>query len=274
MSVRQDLFAYITGVIRDMSGICLSDEKQYLLESRLQPLARERGYQTVEEMLMVLKDRPDEALFHHIVQSMTTNETMFFRDIKPYERLTQIIMPQLMAHHPGKRHVRIWSAACSTGQEPYTISICLDEIQSQWPGCQYEIVATDLCENALEKARKGQYTQFEVQRGLPIQKLIQYFDQKEGNSWAVKEVLQRGIRFDVHNLLDRPDGLGMFDIIFCRNVLIYFDESIKKRVLDHIISVMKPPGYLVLGSAESVLSVTNDLVPLKEAPGIFTLRQQ
>jgi chemotaxis protein methyltransferase CheR len=269
--MRQDLFDYIAKELYTRSGLALTQEKVYLLESRLTPIARQHGLETLEGLVAHLMQKRDEALMGEVVQAMTTNETMFFRDNKPFEWLKNIILPELKAQGAGSR-LKLWSAACSTGQEPYTLAMTMQEESAKYPGVTMDITATDLCDKALGRAKEGLYTQFEVQRGMPIQLLLKYFDQREGNQWQVKDILKRDIRFSSHNLIGSPKYLGQFDIVYCRNVLIYFDQPMKKQVFEHIASVMKNPGYLVLGSAERATGICDRFVPVEGHNGLYKLK--
>jgi chemotaxis protein methyltransferase CheR len=216
-----------------------------------------------------LRLNPPPALVNEVVESMTTNESMFFRDSKPFEQLTQLVLPALKA--AGKTTIRIWSAACSTGQEPYSIAITLKEEASKYPGLKAEIYATDLAEKVLERARSGVYSQFEVQRGLPITLLMKYFAQVAGNQWQVNEAIRSMVTYAPANLLTSYAALGRFDIIFCRNVLIYFDEKTKSDALERMAGILNPPGYLFLGGAESTLGLTKKFTQSTEYRGLFTL---
>ncbi len=250
-------FSYITALLKERSGLSLTEDKVYLLESRLQPIARANEFETITELIHVMRSGNDEKLIHEVTQVMTTNESMFFRDNKPFDLLRQVILPELKAKNPDKHHLRIWSAACSSGQEPYSVAICLQEEALNMRGYTYDIVATDLCEKVVEKAKEGIYTQFEVQRGMPIQMLLRFFTQAPGNHWQVNDVLRSMITYKLHNLLESYGGLGMFDIVFCRNVLIYFDEEMKRDVLDKMAGVMHSGAHLILGSAETVMGVSD-----------------
>lgn len=266
-------FNFIAPLLQQRSGITLTSDKTYLLESRLQPIARQHGFDGIDAMMDALMRRQDEKIVHEIVQAMTTNETMFFRDNKPYERFTDSIMPDLKSRFPTRQRVRIWSSACSTGQEPYTLAICLKEQAANYPGYQFEIIGTDLCEKAVNKAKEGIYTQFEVQRGMPIQLLVKYFQQKEGNNWQLKDEIRNMVRFETHNLLQSPARFGEFDIIFCRNVLIYFSDAIKAQVVDHLVGRLREPGYMVFGSAESMIGITEKLSLFPGVPGVYNLKK-
>lgn len=265
-------FQFIAPLLQQRSGITLTQDKTYLLESRLQPIARQHGFDSIDAMLQQLMQRMDEKIVHEIVQAMTTNETMFFRDNKPYERFTESIMPDLKAKFPQRQRIRIWSAACSTGQEAYTLAICIKEQAANYPGYSFEIVGTDLCEKAVAKAQEAVYTQFEVQRGMPIQLLVKYFQQTDGNNWQLKDEIRNMVRFETHNLLQSPSRLGEFDIVFCRNVLIYFSEEIKKQVVAHLVGRLREPGYALFGSAESMLGITDKLHSMQGVAGVYLLK--
>ena len=271
--MQPDEFDYISNLLKLRSGLSLSKEKTYLLESRLQPIARSHGLENISQLIARMRANSDPKLMHEVVQSMTTNETMFFRDNKPFERLKQQILPYLREKEPNRKHLRIWSSACSSGQEPYTVAMCLQDEMMKMGGYSYDILATDLCEKVVEKARQGLYTQFEIQRGLPIQLLIKYFQQAADNHWRVNDATQKMVKFQTHNLMEDCAKFGRFDIIFCRNVLIYFDEATKTQVLNRLASVLNPPGFLILGSAETVLGLTDKFKSFQNDPGVYVLNR-
>lgn len=264
-------FDYIAALLKKESGMHLAPEKTYLLESRLQPIARSHGHDSIGALLSSMRMSNDAKLVHEVTQAMTTNETMFFRDTKPFDLMKNTMVPTLFEQSPPKKHIRIWSAACSSGQEPYTIAITLLEAFANHPDFRFEIVATDLCDKALNTAKEGIYSQFEVQRGLPIQVLLKYFTQQEGNRWQVQDHLKKHIRFDTHNLLDDASYLGRFDIVFCRNVLIYFDPPTKSHVFSRIADVMNPPGFMSLGVAESTVGLCDRFKSHETERNLFML---
>lgn len=264
-----DEFTFIAGLLKDRSGLALTSDKGYLLETRLQPIARNHGLSDVKALIAKLRSAPPSALVHEVVESMTTNESMFFRDTKPFEHLSKIVFPALKA--ANRNRVRIWSAACSTGQEPYSIAMSIKEEAMKYPGMQFEIYATDLAGKVLDRCRSGVYSQFEVQRGLPIMLLMKYFTQRPNNMWEINDAIKSMVTFAPANLLTSYATLGRFDVIFCRNVLIYFDEKTKSDVLDRMAAISNPPGYLFLGGAESTLNLTKKWVASAEYRGLFTL---
>lgn len=268
-SFTPDEFNFIAKLLKDRSGLALTPDKGYLLETRLQPVAKAHGLADTKALIAKLRNAPPPALLHDVTESMTTNESMFFRDSKPFEHLSKVVFPALKA--AGKPSIRIWSAACSTGQEPYSIAMTVKEEAAKYPGMQVSIHGTDLAEKVLERSRAGLYSQFEVQRGLPIALLMKYFTQASNNMWQIKDELRTMVSFAPGNLLTSFATMGKFDIIFCRNVLIYFDEKTKSDVFDRMAAILNPPGYLFLGGAESTLGLTKKFVPMAEHRGLFTL---
>lgn len=239
-----ELFAKI---LYQRSGLVLTKEKAYLLESRLMPIARKANLKDLSDLAEVMRKRTDENLLADITDAMTTNESSFFRDQRPFDQFRQIVLPKYLQARAAVRRLRIWSAACSNGQEPYSLAMILDEERAKLAGWHIEIVATDLCRDVLDKAQQGIYTQFEVQRGLPITMLVKNFAQV-GDKWQIAKSVRDQIKFQQFNLLDDMRPLGQFDIIFCRNVLIYFDQPTKTKVLENMVKQMPADGVLYLGA--------------------------
>jgi chemotaxis protein methyltransferase CheR len=260
-------FDFVAAMVRERSGLVLSADKTYLVESRLAPIARRDGFPSIDELVTAIKVRRDGKLIDSVVDAMTTNETFFFRDKTPFDIFEQTILPELVARKRGGT-IRVWCAAASTGQEPYSLAMVADAMGPRMGGCKLEILGTDISERCLEKAKAGVYTQFEVQRGLPVQMLLKHF-KKDGDAWKIDERLKANIRFRPMNLLDDFRGLGRFDVIFCRNVLIYFDAQTKKQVLERMSSQVEGPGYLLLGAAETVLGVTDTFKPIPNHRGLY-----
>ena len=263
-------FQFMASLIRDRSGLVLSEDKAYLLESRLMPLTRKAGMKSLDELVTAVRSKRDEGIVKDIVEAMTTNESLFFRDTKPFQQLRDIVFPTLLKTRASSKKIRIWCAACSSGQEPYSIAMTIKEAGAQYAGWNFEIVATDLSTDILDKAKKGQFSQFEVQRGLPITLLVKYFDQV-GDKWKISDDLISMVKFSPFNLLSSPAPLGKFDIVFCRNVLIYFDRETKTKVLDGIGQIMPDDGVLYLGGAETVLGLTENFQPVSEQRGMYQL---
>lgn len=261
-------FDYLRRLLKDRSGLILSADKQYLVESRLLPVARRRGIGSLSEVVQKLKAPGAEALIVEVVEAMTTNETFFLRDKVPFDHFRQSIVPALAAARASRKRIRIWCAAASTGQEPYSLAMCLKEMGPQLAGWRFEIIATDLSKEVLEKARAGVYSQFEVQRGLPIQMLLKYFTQI-GETWQISADIRGMVQYRTLNLLEDFSSLGVFDLVFCRNVLIYFDQPTKIGVMERIKRVLEPDGYLVLGAAETVVGLTESFKPMPEQRGVY-----
>lgn len=261
-------FAYLAGFVRERSGIVLPAEKAYLVENRLKPLASERNFRSLGELVSALKLNRDDRLARGVVEVMTTNETLFFRDAKPFDLLRDIVLPQLIDARPKGRPLRIWSAACSAGQEPYSIAMTIKENAARFGAWPVEIVATDISAAILAKARSGTYSQFEVQRGLPIRFLVKYFTQT-GTQWTIHPEIRGMVQFREQNMLEDMVRLGSFDIVFCRNVLIYFDTDTKQQVLERIARCLAPDGVLFLGGTETVIGITSRFGPVPGHRGIY-----
>jgi chemotaxis protein methyltransferase CheR len=261
-------FGYLRKLLKERSGLMLAAEKQYLAESRLMPLTRRNGMATLAELIAKLKAAPAAALVSQVVDAMTTNETFFFRDKIPFEHFREAILPALLAARARDRRIRIWCTACSTGQEPYSLAMMLREMGASVAGYKFHILATDLCGEVIEKAKAGVYSQFEVQRGLPIQLLVKYFSQV-GERWQISPELRAMVQFRTLNLLNDFSPLGEFDVMFCRNVLIYFDQPTKIGVLERLARQMPEDGYLVLGAAETVVGLTDLFKPHPDKRGLY-----
>jgi chemotaxis protein methyltransferase CheR len=260
-------YDFLRKLLKDRSGLDLSADKQYLVESRLVPLARKAGLPGIPELVQKMRNGA-EALTVEVVEAMTTNETFFFRDKIPFDHLRDTILPALMQSRASRKTLRIWSAAGSTGQEPYSIAMVLKEKAAALSGWRIEIVATDLSQEVLEKSRAGLYSQFEVQRGLPIQLLVKYFTQT-GELWQINPDLRGMVQHRQLNLLQDFSHLGKFDVIFCRNVLIYFDQETKIGIFERMARVIEPDGVLMLGAAESVVGITDAFRPSPDKRGLY-----
>jgi len=262
-------YDFLRSALKQRSGLVLSADKQYLVESRLLPVARKAGLANLGALVEALRPGCDNVLMIAVVEAMATNESFFFRDKIPFEHFRTIIMPALLAARRASRTIRIWCAAASTGQEPYSLAMCLKGMEREMAGWRVEIIATDLSNDVLEKARAGLYSQFEVQRGLPIQLLIKHFKQV-GELWQIAPDIRAMVKFRQLNLLSNFSGLGMFDLIFCRNVLIYFDQQTKIGVLENLARVVACDGYLVLGAAETVVGLTDSFKVVGDKHGLYT----
>jgi len=250
-------YQFLAKFLRDSSGLTIGENKLYLLESRLNPIAKRRGLPDLAALVSEVRSGRDKQLIDEVVESMTTNETSFFRDQTPFDELRNALLPELICNRQSTRKLRIWCAAGSTGQEPYSIGILIREYFPQLSTWNIEIVATDLATEPIRRAKAAVYSQFEVQRGLPIQLLVKYFTQVDGG-WKLKSDIVDMVRWQQLNLLRPFSHLGKFDLVFCRNVLIYFDVETKRDILERISRQFAEDGYLILGAAEMVIGVSND----------------
>ena len=260
-------YEYLRKLLKERSGLDLSADKQYLIESRLLPLARKAGLADIAELVQKLHGG-SSALITSVVEAMTTNETFFFRDKVPFDHFRETIMTEIIKARASRRSVRIWCAAGSTGQEPYSLAMCLKEMGAALSGWRIEIIATDLSQEVLEKSKVGLYSQFEVQRGLPIQLLVKYFTQV-GELWQLSADIRGMVQHRQLNLLHDFPQLGTFDVIFCRNVLIYFDQETKINIFQRLCKAMEADGFLVLGAAETVVGLTDAFKPFPDKRGLY-----
>lgn len=261
-------YEYLRRLLKTRSGLVLSSEKHYLVESRLLPVARRAGLFNLTGLVAKLRGPDSEQLIVEVVEAMTTNESFFFRDKIPFDHFRDTIMPALLTARAATRRIRIWCAASATGQEPYSLAIALKEMGKDLRGWRIEIIATDLSTEVLEKARSGIYSQFEVQRGLPALMLIKYFAQV-GETWQIAPEIRGMVKFMPLNLLNDFTHLGRFDLVLCRNVLIYFDQATKICVLERIADVTERDGFLVLGGAETVVGLTERFKPFPDKRGVY-----
>ncbi len=262
-------FEFLSKLLHDRSGLVISAEKSYLLESRLMPIARKREFKGLDELVAYLRHKEDN-LTVDVVEAMTINESFFFRDNKPFEQFRSVVLPNLIKTRGSKKSFRIWCAAASSGQEPYSLAMILKEEQSKLLGWRAEIIGTDLSKEILDKARMGIYSQFEVQRGLPIQMLLKYFHKRE-DQWEINPAVRSMVQFKELNLLHDMKALGQFDVVFCRNVLIYFDPPTKTKVLEAISHQMVDDGVLYLGGAETVLGVSDKFKSAAGQRGVYAV---
>lgn len=265
MVLTEQEITWLFDLIKKKSGISLTKEKSYLIEPRLLPVAKHFEFKTVKELINKIQLTSSEDMILKVIDSMTTNESSFFRDFTPFENFSKIVIPHLKTSSPDKSKLRIWSAAASTGQEPYSILI---KILEEGGGIDSQIIATDICEPVLIKARSGVYNQFEVQRGLPIQLLLKYFKQID-KDWHIKDELKAKVSFRKLNLIDDFTFLGKIDVIFCRNVLIYFDQYTKTSILNKMSEIMHENSFLFLGSSENIIGLETKLVPHPGCNGLF-----
>jgi chemotaxis protein methyltransferase CheR len=257
MTMTASDFGYIRRLVLEQSAIVLEEDKQYLVESRLLPLARREGFDSIASMVAWLMARKFDGLQQKVVEAMTTNETSFFRDFHPFEALRKSILPELMTRRAVSKELTFWSAACSSGQEPYSLAILLQEYFPSLADWRLRIIATELSEEMLVRAREGHYSQLEVNRGLPAALLIKYFRQR-GSDWQIREDIRRRVEFQILNLAEAWPLLPPMDVILMRNVLIYFGLDTKKKILGKIRQLLKPDGFLFLGGAETTFNLDDN----------------
>jgi chemotaxis protein methyltransferase CheR len=261
-------YDYLRRLLKERSGLVLSHDKQYLVESRLMPVVRRAGLDSLSSLIHKIKRLDAEPLIVDVVEAMMTNETFFFRDRIPFDHLRDTIVPALMQARAVRKRMRIWCAAASSGQEPYSLAMVLKDMSASLAGWRVDILATDLSAEVLEKAKAGLYSQFEVQRGLPIQLLIKHFTQV-GDCWQLSPEIRSMVQFRPFNLLNDFGPLGTFDVVFCRNVLIYFDQDYKVIVLDRMARQIERDGYLMLGAAETVVGLSEQFKPYPDRRGLY-----
>jgi chemotaxis protein methyltransferase CheR len=261
-------FETLSSLLKTKSGLIIGMDKLYLLETRLAGLIKREKLTDLNGLAERLRRPGGDAVSREVVEAMTTNESFFFRDDKPFQHFRTQALARLVAARPPGSQLRVWSAASSSGQEAYSLAMIVAESTGVLAGRKVEIVGTDIARDQLARAREGVYSQFEVQRGLPVQMLMRYF-KKEDASWRIVDAIRGMAQFREYNLLSDLRSLGKFDVVFCRNVLIYFDQATKARVLDAIAGLMPPDGLLYLGGAETVLGITSRFAPMPNERGVY-----
>jgi chemotaxis protein methyltransferase CheR len=255
MTLSQAEFTFVSQLVRKEASIVLAPGKEYLVEARLIPVARAVGSPGVTEFLADLQRRPNPANQRKIIDALTTNETSWFRDREPFAALTDVVLPELVKARGSTRKVRIWSAASSSGQEAYSLAITMQERLP--PGWNYEIMGTDISTEMVKRAEAAEYSQVEVNRGLPAAQLVQYFE-RAGAHWRITPQLRRNVSFRLMNLTTPLPAMQPFDVIFLRNVLIYFDVAVKRTVLQNVARLLRPDGWLFLGAAETTIGIDDN----------------
>jgi chemotaxis protein methyltransferase CheR len=255
-------FNYVRQLVRDRAAIVLEDGKQYLVDNRLSLLARREGMESAQEVIDRLRAAPDGALQRKVIEAMATTETLFFRDDKPYQALRRTILPELQRMRAGERRLQIWSGACSSGQEPYSVGMLVREYFPALTSWDLRMVATDISTEMLARSRSGRYSQLEVSRGLPRAFLVKYFEKVE-SEWQIRDELRKMVEFRELNLAGPWGALPPADLVLLRNVLIYFDVEVKRAVLAKIRKVLRPGGFLMLGTAETTMNLDDSFELLR-----------
>jgi chemotaxis protein methyltransferase CheR len=260
----------LAGLLEARTGQQLTLNRRWRLETALNHLLRERGIASIDELITILVMGKEPSLAERVVEALLNNETYFFRDRSPFDTLARSALPALAQRRASAKRLRIWSAGCSTGQEAYSLAMLFAEEPSKWQGWTIDILGTDVSDSVVQRARSGTYTQFEVQRGLGIGQMIKWFEETP-NGWRAVEALRKPLRFQVHNLLEPPPHPGGFDIVLCRNVLLYLDTETRERAFERLASAMAPDGWLMLGAGETVIGQTKKLVADKDTRGLYVL---
>jgi chemotaxis protein methyltransferase CheR len=258
----------LVALARQRAGLRIESDKAYLVESRLNPLARREGFDSIEAMIAALRAHREDRLIWAVVEALTLNETAFFRDREVFAQLRDELLPTL-SKLVRKRPIRIWSAACSTGQEVYSLAMTADEARDIAPGARFEFFGSDLSDRCLEKAQSGLYTQFEVQRGLPIRSLVKHFDNQD-EMWAISPRIRQSVRWRRINLLADLSSMGKFDVILLRNVLPGLDPGVHGRVIESLAARLEDDGVLLVGSGESLEGITGAVRAIAGRAGLFT----
>lgn len=262
--VGNDAFTFFRDFVRARSAIVLSDEKRYLVEARLSPVARRAGLAGLDDLVRAMRSRTDPSLETAVLDAMTTNETSFFRDRTPFEALREQVIPDRIARNAQRRQLAVWSAACSTGQEPYSLAMLLDASFPELAGWKIDVLATDISVAALAKAREGRFSALEINRGLPASHLLTYFA-REGADFRIADRIRSRVRFEQMNLAEPWPFVPSQDVILLRNVLIYFDAPTRQQILAAVRAHLRPGGYLLLGAAETTRELVQGLVSVPAA---------
>ena len=270
MQVSDSSSRILAGLLEARTGQQLTMNRRWRIETALASLLRERGIPTLDELITILVMNKEPGLSNQVVEALLNNETYFFRDRTPFDLLSRHALPVLAKRRESSKRIRIWSAGCSTGQEAYSLAMLFAEAPADWAGWTIDILGTDVSSGVIERARKGSYTQFEVQRGLAIGQTIKWFEETD-DGWRAVETLRRPVRFQVHNVLEQPPHPGQFDIVLCRNVLLYLCAEKRQLAFERLSSAIAEDGWLMLGAGETVIGQTSKLTADKNARGLYRL---
>ena len=268
MQVSDSSSRILAGLLEARTGQQLTMSRRWRIETALSALMRERGIPTLDELITVLVMGREPSLATQVIEALLNNETYFFRDRAPFDLLSRAALPKLAQLRQKTKRLNIWSAGCSTGQEAYSLAMLFAEDPVKWAGWTIDILGTDVSEGAVRRARDGIYSQFEVQRGLGINQMIRWFEETD-NGWRAIEPLRRTVRFQVQNLLEPPPHPGMFDIVLCRNVLLYLNAERRAQVFDRMANAMPSDGWLMLGAGETVIGQTKRFEADPDARGLY-----
>lgn len=274
MALQQSDFDFVQKLVQQKAAIVLDNGKQYFVESRLTPLAQNTGHDSIEKLIQALRQNPHNSrMVEQVVEAITIHETSFFRDIHPFKCMKEVVMPALLERRASQHSLNLWCAACSSGQEPYTVTMLMRENFPQLQSWNVRFIATDISNQILNRAREGKFSQLEVNRGLPAPLLLKHFE-KQGLEWQIKPQLRSSIEFRKLNLIDNWPPMPKMDVVFLRNVLIYFDVDTKRRILGEVRKLLNPDGFLFLGAAEMPMSIDNAFERIDyPRSGCYKLRQ-
>ena len=272
MQVSDSSIRILAGLLEARTGQQLTMSRRWRIETALSSLLRERAISSLDELITILVMGKEPALSQRVVEALLNNETYFFRDRVPFDQLARTALPALAERRKDSKRIRIWSAGCSTGQEIYSLAMLFAEDPMRWHGWTIDLLGSDVSEGAVNRARAGTYTQFEAQRGMGVTQMIRWFEERE-DGWRAVEPLRKHVRFQVHNILEAPPhpGVGQFDIVLCRNVLLYLNAEKKRMAFERLSSAMAPDGWLMLGAGETVIGQTEKLVADRDWRGLYRL---
>ena len=274
MALQQSDFDFVQKLVQQKAAIVLDNGKQYFVKSRLTPLAQNTGHDSIEKLILALRQNPHNSrMVEQVVEAITIHETSFFRDVHPFKCMKEVVMPSLLEKRASQHTLNLWCAACSSGQEPYTVTMLLRENFPQLQSWNVRFIATDISNQILDRARDGKFSQLEVNRGLPAPLLLKHFE-KQGLVWQIKPQLRSSIEFRKLNLIDNWPPMPKMDVVFLRNVLIYFDVETKRKILGEVRKLLNPDGFLFLGAAEMPMSIDNAFERIDyPRSGCYKLRQ-
>ena len=272
MQVSDSSSRILAGLLEARTGQQLTMSRRWRLETALSSLLKERGISTLDELITILVMGREPSLSNKVVEALLNNETYFFRDRAPFDLLSRHALPLLRERRERKRRISIWSAGCSTGQEAYSLAMLFAQKPDLWHGWTIDIMGSDVSGAVVDRARNGSYTQFEVQRGLGINEMVRWFEET-GDGWRAVEQLRRMVRFQVHNLLEQPPHPGTFDLILCRNVLLYLNADTRAQAFERLTNALAPDGWLMLGAGETVIGSTRRLQADASARGLYQLAE-
>ena len=270
MEVTDSAIRILASLLEARTGQQLAVSRRWRIETALKGLMRERGYDTLDHLLTVLVSGREPALAEAVIDALLNNETYFFRDRQAFELLTGGALPALHQARAREKRLSIWCAGCSTGQEAYSLAMAIAEDPARWDGWMIDILATDVSASAISRAREGLYSQFEVQRGLPVVQMIRWLTAEGEGHWRMSEAIRNRVRFRTHSLMESPPGPGRFDIILCRNVLLYFQEAARATVFNHLSQAIAPDGFLMLGAGETVIGQSEAFASNPEYRGLYS----